>query len=124
MFQKIDKFLLFLIIFKTFSTFFNIFDGFQHFLVFFAVILFLKRKMEDRTHCHNGSALHASTLNMNKVIQILKHTNTNTNTNKNTNTNTNTNTQIQPTVIMFPRSLHAFTPNMNLKLKLTVWVNL
>ena len=23
--------------------------------------------MEDRTHCHNGSALHASTLNMNKV---------------------------------------------------------
>jgi len=32
----------------------------------YAVILFLKRKMEDRTHCHNGSALHASTLNMNK----------------------------------------------------------
>ena len=34
---------------------------------YFSVILFLKRKMEDRTHCHNGSALHASTLNMNKV---------------------------------------------------------
>merc|ERR1712037_231445 len=32
----------------------------------YAVILFLKRKMEDRTHCHNGSALHASTLNMNQ----------------------------------------------------------
>ena len=38
------------------------------FILFFSVILFLKRKMEDRTHCSNGSALHASTLNMNKVI--------------------------------------------------------